>query len=102
MVSKHSEGDGTVITLVTCCDALQHRHQGEDEQDVPPPLVHLDMGGAPGHQGRGVAAGGGAAGLQQRGANIRRRGHCHHAAGGRGTGTIFFVTGIQLWLVVGY
>ena len=31
------------ITLVTCCDALQHGHQGEDEQDVPPPLVHLDM-----------------------------------------------------------
>ena len=91
-----------MITLVTCCDALQHGHQGEDEQDVPPPLVHLDMGGAPGHQGRGVGAGGGAAGLQQRGANIRRRGHCHHAAGERGTGMIFFVTGIQLWLVVGY
>ena len=70
-----------MITLVTCCDALEHRHQGEDEQDVPPPLVHLDMGVAPGHQGRGVGAGGVAAGLQQ-----RRRGHCHHAAGGRGTG----------------
>ena len=76
-----------MITLVTCCDALEHGHQGEDEQDVPPPLVHLDMGVVPGDQGRGVGAGGVAAGLQQRRADTRRRGHCHHAAGGRGTGT---------------